>query len=104
MGLSGRQPPLWLDGSDLPRTRNSAPAIPAIPSTIRTRRMKFMLPFRVDYLIGYASKVTELSVNISPGTGRSNDLVNLSLLTSIAAAVTPNIKFTAAKCRDGMLV
>jgi len=40
-GVMGRQPPRVVELSDRPLRRRMAPAAPAMPSTISTRRMKF---------------------------------------------------------------
>jgi hypothetical protein len=40
-GFIGRQPPRVVECSDRPLRRRMAPAAPAMPSTISTRRMKF---------------------------------------------------------------
>jgi hypothetical protein len=41
-GGIGRQPPRVDEGSERPLSRKIAPAAPAMPSTISTRRMKFI--------------------------------------------------------------
>jgi hypothetical protein len=44
-GVMGAQPPRVVECSDRPLRRRMAPAAPAMPSTISTRRMKFMFQY-----------------------------------------------------------
>jgi hypothetical protein len=44
----GFHPPWRVVCTERPFRRKIAPAAPAMPSTINTRRMKFMLPSRID--------------------------------------------------------